>query len=71
MQLTRHAKNQARWIGLTRFEIEQVIAEPIHIDRDEKGRPRYLGEVEGERIRVVVALDDPDVIVTVHPRRGR
>jgi hypothetical protein len=56
---------------VTRFEIEQVVAEPIRIDRDEKGRPRYLGEVKGERIRVVVARDDPDVIVTVHPRRGR
>jgi hypothetical protein len=71
VRLTRHAKNQLRWIGLTGVEVEWVVAHPISEDRDRQGRPRYLGEVEGKRVRVVIAFDDPDLVVTVHPRRRR
>jgi hypothetical protein len=71
VELTRHAKNRARWIGITRSEIEEVVENPIRVDRDDRGRPRYLGEIDGRRIRVVVAADDPDVIVTLHPRKDR
>jgi hypothetical protein len=49
--------------------VERVIEEPISIDHDEDGRPRYTGEIRGVRVRVVVALDEPDVIVTIHERR--
>jgi hypothetical protein len=51
-------------------DVEQVIENPIFVDGDESGRPRYTGEVRGIRIRVVVALDEPDLIVTIHERRN-
>jgi hypothetical protein len=47
-----------------------VIAEPEAVDFDEYGKPRYIGEIKGVRVRVVVALDEPDLIVTIHDRRN-
>jgi hypothetical protein len=41
----------------------------MHVDRDGNGKPRYTGEIKGMRVRVVVALDEPDLIVTIHERR--
>jgi hypothetical protein len=40
------------------------------VGRDSKGRPRYVGRVRGVRIRVVVAVDEPDLIVTIHDRKN-
>jgi hypothetical protein len=69
MRLSRHAKNNARDLGIDVFDAEMVIADPVRIDRDAQGKPRYTGEVRGVRVRVVVALDEPDLIVTIHKRR--
>jgi hypothetical protein len=38
-------------------------------EREPGGRWRYLGQIEGKWIRVIVPDDDPDLIVSVHPRR--
>jgi hypothetical protein len=69
MRLTRHAKNYLRNAAATLGDVEQVIEMPSFFDRDDEGRPRYTGEVRGVRLRVVVALDEPDLIVTIHDRR--
>jgi hypothetical protein len=69
MRLSRHAKNEVRHLRATLAEVERVIMDPIRVDRDEDGRPRYTGYIEEVRVRVVVALDDPDLIVTIHKRR--
>jgi hypothetical protein len=69
MRFTRHAKNEARWLRASVADAEAVIAHPIRVDRDEDGKPRYTGEIRGIRVRVVVALDEPDLIVTIHQRR--
>jgi mRNA-degrading endonuclease RelE of RelBE toxin-antitoxin system len=49
-------------------DAEAVIASPIYVDRDRRGKPRYTGRIRGVRVRVVVALDEPDLIVTIHKR---
>lgn len=67
--MTRHAKNYLRNAAATLGDVEQVVEKPIFFDRDDDGRPRYTGEVRGVRLRVVVALDEPDLIVTIHDRR--
>jgi Domain of unknown function (DUF4258) len=69
MRFTRHAKNWARQRGFDVADAEGVIAHPIYVDRDGRGNPRYTGEIEGMRVRVVVALDEPNLIVTIHERR--
>lgn len=70
MRLSRHTKNEARRLQLTQTDLENVIANPIRIDRDPSGKPRYTGYASGIRLRIVVALDEPDLIVTIHERRN-
>jgi hypothetical protein len=50
-------------------DAEAVIARPVRIGRDDSGKPIYEGAVRGRVMRVVVALDEPDLIVTIYPRR--
>ncbi|MFL5899667.1 MAG: DUF4258 domain-containing protein [Solirubrobacterales bacterium] len=69
MRFSRHAKNWARSRRFDVTDAEHVIANPVHVDQDETGKKRYTGEVRGYRVRVVVALDDPGLIVTIHRRR--
>jgi hypothetical protein len=69
VRLSRHAKNEIRRFKATVAEVERVIAHPIRVDRDPFGRPRYTGYIGGTRVRVVIALDEPDFVVTIHKRR--
>jgi hypothetical protein len=69
VRLTRRAKNGLRWIGGTVEEAESVVANPTEKDFDREGNSRYRGFIAGERCRVVVALDDPDLIISIHHRR--
>jgi len=68
--LTRHAKNELRSLKATVGEAEAAIAMAIFVDRDADGKPRYTGYIRGVRVRIVVALDEPDLIVTIHKRRN-
>jgi hypothetical protein len=70
MRLTRHAKNELRNLQATVSDIEQVIENPVRVDRDADRRPRYTGYIRGTRVRVVLALDEPDLVVTIHKRRS-
>jgi hypothetical protein len=69
VRLTRHAKNFLRRLRATIDDAERVIEKPMLVDADEDGKPRYTGEIRGVRVRVVIALDEPDLIVTIHERR--
>jgi uncharacterized protein DUF4258 len=69
VRFSRHAKNRAREIGATVADVERLIADPLHIDLGPNGKWRYVGLIRGERVRVVIALDEPDLIVTIHRRR--
>jgi hypothetical protein len=68
VRFTRHAKNRARDIGASVADAEELMANPEHVDLDPHGNWRYVGHIRGERVRVVVALDEPDLIVTIHRR---
>jgi len=68
--MTRHAKNRARSLGASLSDIEELIANPMQAERDHAGKSLYLGFLHGRWVRVVVALDEPDLIVTIHERRG-
>jgi hypothetical protein len=50
---------------MTQREVECMIRRSEAIYRDEEGRPLYLGTVRGVAICAVVALDEPDLIVTI------
>jgi Domain of unknown function (DUF4258) len=69
VRLTRHAKDRARQLQVTLADVERLIEEPIRVARDEAGRPKYYGKVQNVIVCIVVALDDPDLIVTIYDRR--
>jgi hypothetical protein len=50
-------------------DAELVIARPDKVDEDPEGRPRYWGYIRDIPVKVVVALDEPNLIVTIHERR--
>ena len=71
MRFTHHAKNNLRQNRWSQQEALSVILNPVQVDVDERCNPRYLGYIRGDLARVVVAADDPNVVITVHPRRRR
>jgi hypothetical protein len=48
-------------------EAESALKNEFGKDFDESGNPRYRGLIAGRYCRVVVALDDPETIITIHP----
>ena len=46
-----------------------MIREPDKTDVDEHGKPRYYGLVGNVNVCIVMALDEPDLIVTIYDRR--
>lgn len=67
LKFSRHARNRMRGRrGITMPEVEMLIASPMRTDVDEHGNAHYIGEIRGSTYRVVTALDDPDLVVTIH-----
>jgi mRNA-degrading endonuclease RelE of RelBE toxin-antitoxin system len=54
---------------VTTADAERLVAAPERIELGRNGKWAYIGRIRGERVRVVVALDDPELIVTIHRRR--
>jgi hypothetical protein len=69
VRFARHAKNEMRWKGWAQREVRWVIANLVKVDADAYGHPRYFGYIRGDLVRVVVAADDPEFVITIHPRR--
>jgi len=71
VRFTRKAKNGLRWVKGTAVEAESVVENCFGKDFDPGGNPRYRGFIAGKRCPVVVALDDLDLIISIHRRRRR
>jgi hypothetical protein len=71
VRFTRKAKNGLRRVKGTAAEAESVVGNSLGKDFDRRGNPRYRGFIAGEHCRVVVALDDPELIISIHERRRR
>jgi len=69
VEFSHHAKNQLRRQKWSQREAVALILDPVKVDADDSCNPRYVGYIRGELVRVVVAADDPNVVITVHPRR--
>lgn len=67
--MTRHARNECRLYKIDPGDVEVVVSRPKKVGRDKDGKAIYEGAVRGRVMRVVVALDEPDLIVTIYPRR--
>ena len=69
MRLSRHARNRSRLYRIQSAEIELIVAGGRLIDFDARGNPRIAAVVaDGREILVVVALDNPDLVITLMER---
>jgi len=50
-------------------DIEEAIANAIDVEEDDDGKPLYVARVRGVPVRIVLALDVPDYVVTIHEKR--
>jgi len=71
LQFTRHAKNRMRKLEMSASDVEAVVLGRRPYDLDLDGRPRYLGRIRGRQVRVVLAVDIPNLVVSLHERRNR
>ncbi len=72
MRFTRHALNEMRSRRLTRSDVGAIVAsEAGWISRDRRGNIVATGFVADELITVVMALDKPDLVITIFGERGR
>ncbi|MGH2939504.1 MAG: hypothetical protein ACRDPE_15455 [Solirubrobacterales bacterium] len=71
MRFKRHGKNKLRWINGTTREAESVVEIPTEKSFGSNGNPRYRGVVAGVRVWVVVAKDDPNLVITVFWKERR
>lgn len=71
LKFTRHALNEMRRLKISRSEVESMVSRVAPYDLDLDGRPRYMDEIRGIRVRVVLALDKPNLVVSLHRRRKR
>lgn len=69
MRFTRHARQRLKLYGVTRDQAEAVAASGALTGHDARGNPRHTGAVEARTIVVVIALDNPDLIITLYERR--
>jgi hypothetical protein len=68
MEFTRHARNEMRLYSIDRTEVEAVIAAPLETRSEGQGKLRLIGEVGGRAIVVVIAGDDPNLVITTFER---
>jgi len=71
LEFSRHAKNRMRRLRVSSSEIERIVSGHRPYDLDPAGRPRYLGVVGGRTVRVVLAVDRPNLVVSLHERRNQ
>ena len=66
MRFSRHAKNRMRLHGLAPEEVAAIARAATPATRDSRGRPIFAGRIaDGRQIEVVMALDEPDFVITV------
>lgn len=65
MRLSTHAQQRRAQRGFTVADIVAVIEDPDVTFTDRKGNPCKVRTVDGRRIKVVVAADDADFVITV------
>jgi hypothetical protein len=65
MRFSTHASQRMRERNVSEDEIVRVISGPQVTFRDKKGNPCLVREIEGRRIKVVLAKDDVEFVITV------
>ena len=69
LRLSRHARNRMRWFRLTRLDVLAVLASPARTGQDAEGNRLIDGVIRGRCIRVVLAHDDANRVISVFERK--
>lgn len=70
LRLSRHARRRMQLYGITADQIDRAVHEPVvEVTDDHGGRRCYAAHPTHRYIRVILAADDPEFVVSVHPRR--
>jgi hypothetical protein len=70
VRFTRHARQRLKLYRVTRDQAEVIAGSGALADPDARGNPRRTGAVDARTIVVVIALDNPDLIITLYERRA-
>lgn len=65
MRPSRHAAARMAERNISLAEVSSVLDDPEVTFADPKGNPCYIREIRGRRIKVVVAADDENLVITV------
>lgn len=68
---SRHGTGTLRQFRLSTSDLLAVLAHPTRTSHDRRGNVRVDGLVRGVEVRIVIAADDPNAVITVFERRGR
>ena len=72
MRFSRHAKNRMRLYRVSRAEVAASVAAGRVGRFDEGGKPIFVGKSrDGRVIKVVMALDAPNYVITVFGETDR
>ena len=58
-----------RLYGVGPPDVDAILANPLETGQDARGNLVVIGHLAERRIRIVIAADDPDFVITVHERR--
>lgn len=64
MRFSRHAQSRMAERRLSVAQVASVVDAPDVTFTDSKGNPCYTREINGRRIKVVVAADDTEFVIT-------
>ncbi len=70
MRFTHHARNKMRQRSISPTDIGTALANPLETRQDDRGNPVITGAVEARSLVVVLASDDPRLVITVYWRRA-
>ncbi|HWV87360.1 MAG TPA: DUF4258 domain-containing protein [Capillimicrobium sp.] len=65
LRLSTHARQRMIERGITEEQIARILADYDVSFADRKGNPCYVRTLDGRRIKVVLAAQDPKFVITV------
>jgi Domain of unknown function (DUF4258) len=72
VRFSRHAKNEMRLYGISPLDVMDAITDDAGwISLDEDGNIVVIGNARGQRLTVVVARDELDLVITIYGGRRR
>jgi hypothetical protein len=66
MRFTAHARRRLKQRGIGKNQVERVASNPHTTYHDKHDHPCFVGLDGGRNLKVVVAADDPELVITAY-----